>query len=151
MNLAAERLVLDASVAVKWHLADEPATVQALQVLAAYSAGDLALVAPEYICYEVPAALRAATRRKPERLSRQEAEHAVTEFLGFAVPTIADDALITDAWAASYRFACGFYDALYVALALRLGIPLLTADAKLHAHLHRVQTVIWLPDWASAS
>src|SRR5579859_4286015 len=108
MTQAPDRLVPDASVAVKWHLTDEPATAQAVAVLAAYTAGDLALVAPDHFRYEVPAALRAATRRKPPRLTRAQAEQAVAEFLGFAIPTVSDDALVTDAWAASYTYNCGF-------------------------------------------
>ena len=64
-----DRLAPDASVAVKWRLVDEPHGAHAVQVLTAYAAGDLALVAPDHFRYEVPAAIRAATRRKPPRIS----------------------------------------------------------------------------------
>jgi predicted nucleic acid-binding protein len=148
---AADRLVPDASVAFKWHIADEPDTVRAVAVLAAYTAGDLALVAPDHFRYEVPAALRAATRRRPPRLSREQADQAVAEFLGFAIPTVTDDALVTDALAVSFSNDCGFYDALYVALAHRLGIPFLTADAKLYQQVRQLPDVLWLGDWQTGS
>jgi predicted nucleic acid-binding protein len=147
MTQAPSRLIPDASVAGKWHLADESDTDRAIQVLAAYRDGDLALVAPDHFRYEVPAAIRAATRRKPPRLTRAQGEQAVGEFLSFAIPTISDDALVTDAYATSYAYDCGFYDALYVALAQRLGIPFLTADAKLYPHIQQLPNVIWITDW----
>lgn len=147
MIQAPDRLVPDASVAFKWLIADEPDTAQAVAVLAAYTAGDLDLVAPDYIRYEVPAALRAATRRKPPRLTRAQAEQAVTEFLGFAIPTVTDDALVTDALSVSFSYDCGFYDALYVALAQRLGIPFLTADNRLHEQIRQLPNVLWLANW----
>ena len=144
---APNRLVPDASVAVKWHLADEADTDRAIQVLAAYRDGNLALIAPDHFRYEVPAALRAATRRQPPRLTRVQSEQAVAEFLEFAIPTLTDDALVTAAYTASFSYDCGFYDALYIALAQRLGVPVLTADAKLYRRVGHLPEVLWLADW----
>ncbi|MHB8575163.1 MAG: type II toxin-antitoxin system VapC family toxin [Dehalococcoidia bacterium] len=124
MIQAPDRLVPDASVAFKWLVTDEPDTAQAVAVLAAYAAGDLAFVAPDEFRYEVPAALRAATRRKPPRLTRAQAERAVAQFLALAIPTVTDDAL-----------------------AQRLGIPLLTADNKFYQHIGELPNVLWLADW----
>ena len=148
---APSRLVPDASVAFKWHVADEPDTAQAVAVLAAYTTGDLALVAPDHFRYEVPAALRAATRRRPQRLTRDQAEQAAAEFLGFAIPTVTDDTLVTDALAVSFTYDCGFYDALYVALSQRLAIPFLTADDKLYRHSRQLSNVLWLANWPLAA
>ncbi len=51
-------LVLDASVAVKWHLKDEDYAAEAALLLEDFGQGELELVAPAQIRYEVPSAFR---------------------------------------------------------------------------------------------
>lgn len=147
MTQAPDRLVPHASVAFKWLVNDEGDAGQAVAVLAAYTVGDLGFVAPDEFRYEVPAALRAATRRRPPRLTRAQAERAIAQFLALAIPTVTDDALVAAAFALSYTYDCGFYDALYLALAQRLAIPFLTADDKLYQHLRQLPEVFWLANW----
>ena len=58
---APSALVVDASVAVKWHLGDEEHADQAVQLLQRFAQGDVELLAPTQIRYEVPSAITAAT------------------------------------------------------------------------------------------
>jgi predicted nucleic acid-binding protein len=48
-----QALVLDASVAVKWHLNDESDADAAALLLARFSTGDVPLIAPDHIRYEI--------------------------------------------------------------------------------------------------
>jgi len=57
-----DRLVVDASVAAKWHLPerDEEHTDRALALLTQFRGGDLELLAPAHIRFEVPSVLTVA-------------------------------------------------------------------------------------------
>ena len=61
--------VIDASVAAKWLLPDEPDADLAVAILTEFREGRTALVAPNQIRYEVPSAIRNAFRTK--RLTQQ--------------------------------------------------------------------------------
>ncbi len=130
MASAADRLVLDASVAIKWQLADEDHSDLAQELLRRYRVGEVSLIAPEHIHYEVFNALTVASRLRRPRLKQQEAVVATDEFLRLAIPTVTDDALLRAARTLTYQYGCSFYDSLYLALAERLNRPLITADQK---------------------
>jgi hypothetical protein len=57
MAAVAEALVVDASVAAKWHLQDEQDAERALVLFDRFVAGRVALWAPTHIRYEVPAVI----------------------------------------------------------------------------------------------
>ena len=71
-----KRLVIDASVALKWRLRDEEATDQADALLEDFLAGKLELLTPTLFDYEIANALRVAVTR--QRLSEPDAEAALT-------------------------------------------------------------------------
>ena len=52
-----EALVVDASVSSKWHVKDEEYDYQALLLLQGLTRGELELLAPEQIRYEVPSSI----------------------------------------------------------------------------------------------
>jgi predicted nucleic acid-binding protein len=52
--------VVDASVAAKWYLPDEPDSWHAAMLLADFRDGKIRLLAPEQVRYEVPSAIRNA-------------------------------------------------------------------------------------------
>lgn len=150
MAKTAEALVVDASVAVKWHLEGEEDTEQAQQLLTRFSQGSIALVAPEHIRSEVPSAVTVATIGKHPRLSREEGKAAIDEFLALGLKTVSRDELIVAAYSLVHQYRCSFYDALYVALALDLQLPLITADRKLYERIKELPGIIWLADYAPA-
>lgn len=148
MTTIAERLVVDASVVVKWHLTDEEDAHQAAVVLDRYAAGELALVAPEQIRYEVPNAITVATFGHSPRLTPRQAAAAIAEFLGLRMPTVSDDDLIISVHQVARQFRLAFYNALYMALAQRLRLPFLTADRRLYDRVRQLPGVTWLAAWA---
>ncbi len=48
--------------------------------------------------------------------------------------------------ALAHQHGCAFCDALYLALAQRLGIPFITADRRLHQRIGHLPDVVWLAD-----
>ena len=67
--MSGKRVVIDASVALKWRLRDEEATQQADALLADFLAGKLQLLTPTLFDDEIANALRVAVTR--QRLSEQ--------------------------------------------------------------------------------
>jgi len=140
-----KRMVLDASVILKWYLPDESYGENALELLKNFTMGTLDIVAPTLLEYELINGLVIA--RKRGRL----AEGAVTSALGafqclgirlvdpsehydriaWYCHTYArsayDDRI---AWYC-HTYARSAYDACYLALAEREDISLITADERL--------------------
>ena len=139
--------VIDASVAVKWHLPDEQDGDAAVAILADFREGRTALVAPGHFRYEVPSAIRNALRT--DRLTPSEGRGAIAAFFVVQVPTVDDNALIEAGYDQALRFGCSLYDGLYLALAENLGCPLVHADKRLRNTLGtRFPRVLWLGDYA---
>ncbi len=147
MAAATNQLVLDASIAVAWHLRDEEHSNRAHQLLDSLIAGELRLVAPQHIHYEVSNAITVAAQRREPRLSREEARLGLVEFLKLDIPTVSDDALLSTAQSVAFQYGCAFYDGLYLALAERLDIPLITADRKLYLLVSTHPLVLWIADY----
>ena len=88
---------------------------------------DEALAAPHLVDLEVLNALRRHVRRG--RLASADAELAMRRVQRFAIKLYAHGPLLARSW--QLRETVTPYDAAYVALAEALGVPLLTADARL--------------------
>lgn len=141
--------VVDASVAVKWHLRDESDTVHADTLLSDFREGRVHLLAPDHIRYEVPSAIRNALRTN--RLPREEGSAVITEFLAWGLTTVGTDGLIVAAYDWALRFGCSLYDGLYLALAESARCPLIYADARLrHALGSKFTHGLWLTDYVPA-
>jgi predicted nucleic acid-binding protein len=127
------RYVIDASVGVKWAVPEEGAG-DARLLRNAYAAGDLQLLAPDLYLPEVANTLWKKHRLRGE-LTGAQAVHAL-ELLLAALPAIEPAAPLTSqALELATQFGRPVYDCIYVALALRLGCPLITADVALARHL----------------
>ena len=132
------RLVLDASVAVAWCFEDET-TSYSERILDLLSTGNEALV-PSIWPLEVSNALWVAERRR--RVTETNATRFLTKLSGFPIsldsPGIARhfDPIL----AISHRCNLSAYDAAYLELAIRSGLPLATLDngLKRAAKLMRV-------------
>jgi len=122
--------VLDASVGVKLVVAEEGHTL-ARGLFARAVREEWALAVPEFTALEVGNALWAKTRRR--QLSPALAREGLALFLratahGIRVP---ERVLAEDALAIALAYSVTAYDGCYLALARRLRLPLLSADAKL--------------------
>ncbi|MSQ27871.1 MAG: PIN domain-containing protein [Dehalococcoidia bacterium] len=149
MTQAGGGFVVDASVAAKWHLRYEDNADKALQLLRNFTFGSTILFAPHLIRYEVPAAIANAARGPSPRLQPAVARRAIEAFLAMGVRTLDDDDLLLDAQTLVHRHGCAFYDALYLALAERLSLPVLTADERFLRSVRGHQLVTWLGDYPS--
>jgi predicted nucleic acid-binding protein len=124
------RLVIDASVAVKWFL-HEADSAKALSFLSAGS--DLA--APEILKQEVASALVRAYRNG--RIDRSRAEHVLANAANMlssaAIQLVDVGPLHARAETVALDLKHAFMDGLYVALAESLGCDLVTTDTSLLA------------------
>jgi predicted nucleic acid-binding protein len=123
-------LVVDASVAVKWHLPDENLVEQANLLLNRHMRGQLLLAAPAFIRYEVAQSFLRAERAR--RVSRAYTQAAFGRFLAFGLHLRSDaDGLVVAAQRIAGIIGGSVYDALYVATAENLGFALVTDDRGL--------------------
>ena len=147
MVATAELLVVDASVATKWHLPDEADADRALRLLERYADGTVQLIAPGHIRAEVPSAFTVATRGRAPRITRAQGDAAMDEFLALALPTLDDDLLVRAAAATAHASGCAFYDGLYLALAQRLNVRFILADERFYRLIRHLPLVVWLGDY----
>jgi len=118
--------VLDASVAIKWFVADEPGAEAAWDVLRTIEADPRSFVVPDLFMTEVLAVLARLPDATPARVAEAL---ALLEALGLARfgnghQLLAEAARIAVAWGLSG------YDATYVALARLVRGAWLTADER---------------------
>lgn len=142
----APRFVVDASVAVKWHLDDESHSDYALALLRDFRAGKVALYAPDQIRYEVPSAILKAIRQR--RLSSEQGQSAITLFLSLDLRTVRSGSLILLAYQQALRFGCSLYDGLYLALAETSQCLLVYADNRLRNAIgNAFRWGLWIEDY----
>ena len=134
-------IVLDASVTVKW-FASEPGNAEAKSLVHS----DEGLVAPELAQVEVASAL--VKRAIRQQLSLEEAHEALS--LWFEAINDGDIVLLPDAdylAAASelaLQLAHPLADCLYLAMAERLGVSLITADRAFARRAERHSSLVQL-------
>lgn len=121
-------LVLDASLALQWFLEDEADRQYGLSVLANLSTKRA--VVPMLWFYEVGNGLLMAYRRK--RITFDQVDGFLTRLKALpidAAPQVPSEILELPALAQKHSLTN--YDAAYLALAMRLRVPLATTDADL--------------------
>jgi len=127
-------LVVDASVALKWFVPQEPHASQSLAVVQ----GGVALIAPDLLIAEVcNAAWRSA---RLGRISQAQVEEIAASLPQFFDTLISATVLAPRAVAIAGQLDHSVYDCLYLALAEAEAASLVTADMKL---LGRVRATAW--------
>ena len=148
---SANVIVVDASVAVKWHLQDEQYVTESIALLEQFARGDVELVAPAHIRHEVASAITVATRGQSPRITHTQGREAIEEFLELGISTIDDSELILSAYRLVQEHGCAFYDSLYLALAQRLNVPLVVADRRFYQLVSELQEVVWAGDYRASA
>ncbi len=138
------RLVIDASVAVKWLplFANEPLVGHARRCLDRRSAGEVAVLVPDLFWAEVSSVLWKAARKGA--CDPDEASAALSTLQEEELPTVASLGLVNSALSIALKYGRSLYDCLYVALAVRSNAELVTADEKLANALATHFPVKWL-------
>jgi len=129
MKAAAKQFVIDASVTVAWCFDDESTTFTEgiLDLLAAGAEG----VAPGIWPLEVANALLVAERRKRISVAQVTALLGRIVRLPISIETIEPDRAFSPVLSVARQHQLTEYDAAYVELALRKGLPFATLDDKL--------------------
>ncbi len=121
-------LVLDASLALQWFLVDEADRKYSLSVLSSLS--EKQAVVPVLWFYEVGNGLLMAYRRK--RIAQDQIDGFLTRLKNLPIQAAALEPIeVLDLPALAQTHSLTNYDAAYLSLALRLGLPLATSDAAL--------------------
>jgi predicted nucleic acid-binding protein len=121
---------------------NEHLRAEAFQVLDGYVAGEFEPLVPDIFWAECGNVLWKAVRQ--ERLTRADAELALTSMLRLDFPTFRSAQLLADALPIAFSFGRAVYDCLYVALALQTKSQLITADERLANALAAHLPVKWL-------
>lgn len=142
----AERIVVDANVVAKLYLKDEQYTDKAKLLFPRFKRGEIQMIAPRLITYEVPAAIkRGAVRAKA---GKEVWEAALSSFQSLGLSIVDDSDAKYDAIRLAINYACAYYDALYLLLAEDLACPFITADDKLWRALRtRVEYLLLLSSY----
>jgi predicted nucleic acid-binding protein len=141
--------VVDASVAAKWMLSDEEDVDHAHRVLDDFTNDRIRLYAPEQLIAELGSTLSVASSVRRGRIDKTAARDKLAAFLTLGIVTTPSSSLVISAFDLAGQLNCSAYDALYLALAQRLSVPLINADQRLHERLGHLPGVLWLSDYVS--
>lgn len=127
--------VLDASVLARWWVArpDDPFAADARRLLRVHGDGRLRVHVPELALVETADVLWKAVRSGdwPPFAGRR----AARDLVALQLEAHAHGPDVEPACGLALEYGVTVYDALYVALARRLGVPVYTADARLARRL----------------
>ena len=122
--------VLDASLGLQWFLEDETERKYSLSILASLS--EKRALVPVLWFYELGNGLLMASRRK--RITLGQIDGFLTRLRNLPIDAaVQTPAEILDLPAFAHTHGLTTYDAAYLALAMRSGLPLATTDETLRA------------------
>jgi predicted nucleic acid-binding protein len=134
--------VIDASVAAKWFLPDEPFSALALELLRSAIIGATGFIVPDVFFSECGNILWKAARR--QRLSAEETLVAIQVIGDLQTLTVPAAGLIEHTLQIARTYDRTFYDSLYIAAAVQQQTTLVTADEKLANATAAYLPVKWL-------
>lgn len=125
-----KQVVIDASVALKWYLADEEYGQKALILLTDYVTNKLDIVAPSLLEYEVVNGLLIAQKRG--RIKEEKLLMAIDGFLNLDIKLTDLSTFYFKTLYYCKKYNCSVYDSSYLATADEMKSVLVTADEKLY-------------------
>ncbi|MBN2251856.1 MAG: type II toxin-antitoxin system VapC family toxin [Candidatus Altiarchaeota archaeon] len=123
-------LVLDASVVIKW-LKEEKDSAKALKIRDEYCKGMHEIMVPDLVLYEIANALRFDGKFTPD-LIKKSIESLFDMDITITTPSVD---LIGEATKLAHDHKTTVYDAVYMALALKVNGVFITADAALYKRI----------------
>jgi predicted nucleic acid-binding protein len=143
-----KRIVIDASVVLKWFLADEEYSQSALALLDKYVSFELEIVASSLLEYEVLNGLFIAKKRG--RIEQEKVMMAVEGFLSLEIEQKNISSIYQKVMHFSEAYNLTVYDASYLGVADEEGIELVTADRTLFSKVKKnLKWIKWLGDFGS--
>ncbi len=140
-----KRIVIDASVVLKWYLADEEYSQKALSILDKYVSNEIDILAPSLLEYEVINGLIIAKKRG--RIQEKKILTAIDGFMSLEIKLINLALYYPKVIYYCKIYNRSAYDASYLALADNEGISLVTADKGLYNVVKKdLKWVEWLSD-----
>ena len=140
------KVVIDASVALKWQFEEEEASEPATVLLKDFIDGEIELTTITLFPYEILSAINVAVSRK--RISESVGKKAVHYLTSLRIEENSFDGLIEMAFRMAREYRLSTYDCAYMALAQREECDFYTGDKKLH-HATRTHLpwVKWIGDY----
>lgn len=146
INCMAGRVVIDASVALKWQFRDELETEQAIQILSDFIYSKIELISPTLFAYEIVNAIHIAVVRK--RLPEKEGLAAVNDILAVGIKLFDFAESAESAFNLAQKYKRSAYDSAYLSLAEKQGCVMYTADKHLfNALKNNVKCIKWVGDY----
>ncbi len=140
-----KKVVLDASVILKWYLLDEEHGERALSLLRQYVSGELDILAPTLLEYEVINGLILAQRRG--RIKQERLLMAIEGFIDLQITLKRLSSFYSSAIRYCRVYHRSAYDASYLALADEEGLSMITADEALYNAVKKdLKWIKWLGD-----
>lgn len=142
-----KRIVIDASVVLKWYLSEEKNGHSALEILDKYVSYEVDLIVPSLLEYEILNGLLIA--RKRGRIQEEMVSMAVEGFLNLEIEQKNVSFFYPEIFNFSEFYNLSVYDASYLALAKKESVLLVTADRSLFNKVKKdINWVKWLGDFS---
>ncbi len=137
--------VIDASVVLKWYLADEEYGTKAIGLLEKYISNELNILAPSLLEYELINGLIIAQKRG--RTKEEKLHTAIDGFVNLEIKLVNLSQLYPRVLYYCRVYNCSAYDASYLSLAADESISMITGDEGLYNVVKRdLKWVKWLGD-----
>lgn len=139
------RVVLDASVILKWYLTDENYGAKAMDLLFQYTSNELEILAPSLLEYELVNGLLIAQRKS--RIKEEDFVKAIEGFIDLGIKLIDLSAFYSKLLHFFRDYQCSIYDASYLAIADKERIMMITSNRELYNMVKRdLKWVKWIGD-----
>lgn len=140
-----KRIVIDASVVLKWYLSDEEHSDVALDILEGHASDRIALLAPALLEFEVANGLVIARRRG--RVGEDDLLKAMEGFTGLGIGIYPASTIFQKTLMYCDKYNISAYDATYIALADEQKTYVVTADKRLFNSTGKLKFVKWIGEF----